>query len=312
MSDRSEKALLSLVIPLYREASHFAESLKEIIAVLKDIPIRYELVLIDDGSPDNTWEVIEQQCALFAEVKAARLSRNFGKEAALAAGLEHARGDAVIVMDGDLQHPPTLIPEMVASWRQGADVVEAVKRARAKESIFTRINSRAFYAIFSRLTGFDLRGASDYKLMDRRVVEAWRAMGERNLFFRGMNAWLGFERAQIRYDVDERAGGESGWSTMQLMRLAVTAVASFSSAPLYLLIGTGLGFAAFAVILGAQTLFRKLSGTAVDGFTTIILLLLILGCALMLGMGLIGVYVARIYEEVKRRPRYVIAQWNAE
>lgn len=304
--------MLSLVIPLYREASHFAESLKEIIAVLQGIPVRYELVLIDDGSPDSTWDVIEQQCALFSEVKAARLSRNFGKEAALAAGLEHARGDAVIVMDGDLQHPPTLIPEMVARWREGADVVEAVKRVRSKESTFTRFNSWAFYAIFSRLTGFDLRGASDYKLMDRRVVDAWRAMGERNLFFRGMNAWLGFERVQIQYDVDERAGGESGWSTMQLLRLAVTAVASFSSAPLYLLIGTGLGFAAFAAILGAQTLFRKLSGTAVDGFTTIILLLLILGCALMLGMGLIGVYVARIYEEVKRRPRYIIAEWAAE
>ncbi|WP_321798526.1 glycosyltransferase family 2 protein [Caballeronia sp. J97] len=310
MRARDSAALLSLVIPLYREASHFAESLKEIVRILDGLAMPYELVLIDDGSPDNTWEVIEAQCAEFAQVKAARLSRNFGKEAALAAGIEHARGDAVIVMDGDLQHPPSLIPEMVAQWRNGADVVEAVKRQRAKESLFARINSRAFYTIFSKLTGLDLHGASDFKLMDKRVVDAWRAMDERNLFFRGMNAWLGFERQQILYDVDERAGGQSGWSTLQLLRLAVTAVASFSSAPLYLLIGTGLGFFVFAVILGLQTLFRKLTGSAVDGFTTIILLLLILGCALMLGMGLIGIYVARIYEEVKRRPRYVIAEWT--
>ncbi len=311
MHKGDDQSLLSLVIPLYREASHFAESIKEIIAILDGISMRYELVLIDDGSPDNTWEVIQQQCAQFPQIKAARLSRNFGKEAALAAGLEHVSGDAVVVMDGDLQHPPRLIPQMVEQWREGAEVVEAVKRSRATESASARLSSRMFYVMFSRLTGFDLHGASDYKLMDRRVVDAWRGMGERNLFFRGMNAWLGFRRVQIQYDVDERAGGESGWSKLQLIRLAMTAFASFSSAPLYLLIGAGFAFAILAVILGAQTLFHKLTGNAVDGFTTVILLLLILGCVSMLGMGLIGIYVARIYEEVKQRPRYVIAEWKA-
>lgn len=309
MQERSDGALVSLVVPLYREAEHFSETLQEILRTLGGTTTHYEVVLIDDGSPDDTWEVVETLCSQFPKVRAARLSRNFGKEAALAAGLEHARGDAVIVMDGDMQHPPVLISEMISLWRKGADVVEAVKRQRAKESFVMRCCSEVFYAIFSKLTDFDLRGASDYKLMDRRVVDAWRAMGERNLFFRGMNAWLGFQRKQILYDVDERVGGRSSWSMLQLARLAVVAVASFSAAPLYLLMGGGFVFFAFAVVLGLQTLFRKLSGSAVDGFTTIILLLLIVGCALMLGLGVIGFYVARIYEEVKGRPRYVIAEW---
>lgn len=309
MANPGEKPLLSLVIPLYREASHFASSLREIVAVLESVPVDYEIILIDDGSPDGTWSVIQEQCNEFPQIKAARLSRNFGKEAALAAGLEHVTGDAIVVMDGDLQHPPTLIREMLKRWQEGAEVVEAIKQQRAKESVTGRLASRLFYSVFSRLTGFDLRGASDFKLMDRKVISAWQKMGERNLFFRGMNAWLGFRRVQVQYNVDERAGGETGWSVVQLVRLAVTAVASFSSIPLYLLIFCGFGFAAFALVLGVQTLVRKFDGYAVDGFTTVILLLLIIGSGVMFGLGLIGIYIARIFEEVKQRPRYIIAEW---
>ncbi|WP_315809182.1 glycosyltransferase family 2 protein [Pseudomonas sp. C9-3] len=309
MANPSEKPLLSLVIPLYREASHFASSLREIVAVLESIPVDFEIVLVDDGSPDETWSVIQQQCIEFPQVKAARLSRNFGKEAALAAGLEHVSGDAVVVMDGDLQHPPSLIVEMLKHWQEGAEVIEAVKQQRAKESLAGRLSSRLFYSVFSRLTGFDLRGASDFKLMDRKVINAWRRMGERNLFFRGMNAWLGFKRVQVQYNVDDRVDGQSGWSVIQLVRLAVTAVASFSSIPLYFLIFAGFGFSVFALVLGVQTLIRKIDGYAIDGFTTVILLLLIIGSGMMFGLGLIGIYIARIYEEVKKRPRYIIAEW---
>jgi polyisoprenyl-phosphate glycosyltransferase len=299
---------LSIVIPLYREGAHLDSTLDEITAVVDSLDVRCELVLVDDGSPDDTWRVIESRCRASARFRGLRLSRNFGKEAALAAGLEQARGRAIIVMDGDLQHPPAVVPEMLRRWREGADVVEAVKQHRGAARTGGGVQARAFNTLFSLLTGFDLQGATDFKLMDRRVVDAWRTMSERNLFFRGMNAWLGFRRVRIPFDVEQRAEGRSQWSLWQLARLAETAVTSFSSAPLYLIVAAGLTFAIVAVVLGAQTIYLKLTGQAVDGFTTVILLLLIIGSVLMVGMGLVGIYLARIYEEVKRRPRYVIAE----
>lgn len=300
--------MLSIVIPLYREGMHLVATLKETLASLDTLDMAYELILVDDGSPDNTWQVIADQSQLFPTIKGIRLSRNFGKEAALAAGLEQATGDAIVVMDGDLQHPPTLIHTMVQQWKDGAEVVEAVKQNRGAESLYSKIRAKIFYAIFTRLAGYDLRGASDFKLMDRRVLDAWRGMGERNLFFRGMNAWLGFRRVQIPFDVPDRTGGESNWPVLQLVRLAMTAVTSFSSAPLQLITFTGAGFAVFAIVLGTQTLYQKIAGHAVDGFTTVILLLLVIGGAVMLGLGIIGTYIARIYEEVKGRPRYIVAE----
>ena len=300
--------MLSIVIPLYREGMHLVATLKETLASLDTLDMAYELILVDDGSPDNTWGVIADQSQRFPAIKGIRLSRNFGKEAALAAGLEQATGDAIVVMDGDLQHPPTLIHTMVQQWKDGAEVVEAVKQHRGTESPYSKIRAKIFYAMFTRFAGYDLRGASDFKLMDRRVLDAWRRMGERNLFFRGMNAWLGFRRVQIPFDVPDRTGGESNWSVLQLGRLAMTAVTSFSSAPLQLITFTGAGFAVFAIVLGTQTLYQKIAGHAVDGFTTVILLLLVIGGAIMLGLGIIGTYIARIYEEVKGRPRYIVAE----
>ncbi|MEH6462207.1 glycosyltransferase family 2 protein [Chitinimonas sp. JJ19] len=299
---------LSVVIPLYREGVHLGDTVKEISQVLEGLETRYELILVDDGSPDDTWQAILTQAKHNPAIKGLRLSRNFGKEAALAAGLEQASGKAIVVMDGDLQHPPTLIPTMLQCWRDGAEVVEAVKQHRGKESLRNRIQAQVFYRTFALLAGYDLRGASDFKLIDRRVLEAWRHMGERNLFFRGMSAWLGFRRVQLPFDVPERAGGQSTWSVLQLTRLAMTAVTSFSSAPLHLITLAGMGFMLFSLILGMQTIYLKLAGKAVDGFTTVILLLLIIGGAVMLGLGIIGTYVARIYEEVKGRPRYIIAE----
>ncbi len=287
---------------------HLSVTIEEIIGVLKSLVESFEIVLVDDGSPDDTWGAILEQKKRFDQIQGIRLSRNFGKEAALAAGLEYARGSAILVMDGDLQHPPALIPDMLKLWRSGADVVEAVKRSRGKENFISRLRSQMFYGLFTRLTGVDLHGASDFKLMDRRVLNAWLRLYERNLFFRGMNAWLGFRRVQIPFDVAERAGGQTGWSSIKLLKLAMTAVTSFSSAPLYLMILVAVVFAALALPLGLQTLFLKIRGHAVDGFTTVILLILILGSMVMFGIGLVGVYVARIYEEVKGRPRYVIAE----
>jgi len=299
---------LSVVIPLYRESRHLGDTLWKIIRILDDLGIKYEVILVDDGSPDETWQAILTLCKRYSTVYGIRLSRNFGKEAAIAAGLECAGGRAVILMDGDLQHPPAMIPEMVEHWRAGADVVEAVKRLRGEESWSSRIRAKIFNTIFAYLSGYDLRGASDFKLMDHRVLHAWRSMGERNLFFRGMSAWLGFKRVQIQFDVQERIDGKSNWTLVQLVRLTITAITSFSSAPLHLVTLTGIVFTCFAIILGIQTLYLKFSGNAIDGFTTVILLLLVIGAVVMLGLGIIGTYIARIYEKVKARPRFIVAE----
>lgn len=300
---------ISIVIPLYREAPHLPLLLREIQRAVAFVDEPVEVILVDDGSPDNTWAVIREETSRYPMLRAVRLSRNFGKESALCAGLEIARGEAVIVMDGDLQHPPRLIPEMIKLWREsGADVIEAVKESRGRESLAGKMGASLFYAMLRILSGYDLRGASDFKLLDRKVVAAWLKMGERNLFFRGMTAWLGFKRMQIPFVVPERAGGQSGWSAFRLVRLAMTGVSAFSSLPLHFVTVSGGIFLIFSFGLGAQTLYLKATGRAVSGFATVILLLLFIGSLLMISLGIMGEYIARIYEEVKNRPRYVIAE----
>ncbi len=305
----NKKEFLSVVMPVYREASHIGTVLTAVRDALAEINISFEFVLVDDGSPDETWLVLNEQAKTFPMLRAARLSRNFGKELALCAGLEMARGDAVVVMDSDGQHPPSLLPEMVRTWREtNVDIVEARKITRGKETFFSKITAGLFYLIWNKLSGFELKGASDYKLLNRRAVNAYLQMGERNVFFRGMTAWLGFSRAQIPFEVAGRVGGQSGWSILRLLGLALTAITAFSALPLQIITFTGVFFLLFAVVLGAQTLFVMLTGNAVSGFTTVILLQLIIGSLLMISLGIIGEYLARIYEEVKRRPRYVVAQ----
>jgi len=305
----NKKEFLSIVMPVYREGSHIGTVLAAVRDALAEVNVSFEFVLIDDGSPDETWLVLNEQAKIFPMLRAARLSRNFGKELALCAGLEIARGDAVVVMDSDGQHPPSLLPEMVRTWREtDVDIVEATKITRGKETFFSKFSAGLFYLIWNKLSGFELKGASDYKLLNRRAVNAYLQMGERNVFFRGMTAWLGFSRAQIPFEVVGRVGGHSGWSILRLLGLALTAIMAFSVLPLQIITFAGVFFLLFAVVLGAQTLFVMLTGNAVSGFTTVILLLLIIGSLLMISLGIIGEYLARIYEEVKGRPRYVVAQ----
>lgn len=299
----------SVVIPVYNEGTHFQHSLAVISATVATLHEPYEIVVVDDGSTDNTWPLLEAEARRFPWLRSVRLSRNFGKESALCAGLDLARGRAIIVMDGDLQHPPYLIPEMVRVWREtGVDIVEVVKeQRRKKEGVVSKLGAALFYTLFTRLSGFDLVGATDYKLLDRRVIDAWRRMGEHAPFFRGMISWLGFTRARVSFSVPERVGGTSKWSIFQQIRLALNGVVAFSSLALHLVTLVGVLFFLLALLLSGQTLFYKLSGQAVDGFTTVILLLLIIGSALMLSLGLIGEYIAKIYDEVKGRPRYVVS-----
>ena len=299
--------LISIVIPLYKEAENLRPLLTAVTTALNSTGFASEVILVDDGSPDETWKIIAEEAKTITTLRGVRLSRNFGKELALCAGLERARGDAVIVMDGDRQHPPELLPEMVRLWQtSGADIVEAVKTTRGPESLSGKLGALLFYIVLNKLSGFDLRGASDFKLMNRKAINAWLEMQERNVFFRGMTAWLGFITVRIPFEVARRAAGKSSWSYLKRLRLAVTGLTAFSSFPLQLITLAGALFFIFAVVLGAQTLYLKLAGRAVSGFATVILLELIIGSSLMISLGIVGEYLARIYEEVKGRPRYVV------
>jgi glycosyltransferase involved in cell wall biosynthesis len=310
MDDVSPTAsLISVVIPLYNEGSHLKELLADLKAAFQEIGCRFEVVLIDDGSVDDTWDRIKEQARAIPSLRALRLTRNFGKELALCAGLERARGEAIIVMDGDGQHPPSLLPVMIETWRtSGADVIEAVKRRRGRESLASKFGALTFYVILNKLSGFELKGASDFKLIDRRVVDTWLAMRERNVFFRGMTAWMGFNAVQIPFDVPARRIGKSHWSYLRRAKLALIGITTFSSFPLHFVTFAGVIFFIFAVGLGIQTLYLKLAGRAFTGFATVILLELIIGSLLMISLGIIGEYLARIYEEVKGRPRYIVTE----
>src|SRR5215470_227461 len=301
--------LISVVIPLYNEGSHLRELLSDLKTALREVGLRFEVVLVDDGSPDDTWEKIKDEARMWPDLRAIRLSRNFGKELALCAGLECAGGNAVIVMDGDGQHPPSLLPLLIEKWRSsGADIVEALKRKRGHESLASKFGALTFYVILNKLSGFELKGASDFKLIDRRVVHTWLTMRERNVFFRGMTAWMGFRTIQIPFEVGPRRAGKSGWSYLRRAKLALIGITTFSSFPLHLVTFAGVIFFVFAVGLGIQTLYLKLAGRAFTGFATVILLELIIGSLLMVSLGIIGEYLARIYEEVKGRPRYIVTE----
>lgn len=301
------RELLSILMPLYCEGSNIRAVLRELRQELSRIDISYEIVLVDDGSPDDTWNVVSDEATKSPAIRAIKLSRNFGKESALCAGLELTRGDAVIVMDGDGQHPPALISEMVRVWRETqADIVEGKKITRGKESAVNKVSAALFYSIWNQLSGFELRGASDFKLLSRETVAALLQMEERNVFFRGMTAWLGFRREQVPFEVAKRVGGKSGWSFLRRLKLALTGISSFSTLPLQLITFAGVLFLIFALVVGVQTAVVVLLGHAVSGFATVILLLLIIGSLLMISLGIIGEYLARIYDEVKRRPRYLI------
>jgi glycosyltransferase involved in cell wall biosynthesis len=299
--------LISVVVPLYQEAASLAAFLRNVAGQLAATQCRGELIAVDDGSHDDTWKIIVEEAANLPNLRGLRLSRNFGKELALCAGLEHARGDAVIVMDGDGQHPPELLPEMVRLWRTtGADIVEAVKTKRGPESFSGRMGAVLFYFVLNKLAGVNLKGVSDFKLMNRKAVDAWAQMQERNVFFRGMTAWLGFKHVKVPFEVPQRAGGSSGWSFPTRLKLALTGISAFSSLPLQFVTMAGLLFFLFSILFGLYTLVLQLAGRSVSGFATVILLLLIIGSLLMLSLGIIGEYLARIYEEVKGRPRYVV------
>jgi dolichol-phosphate mannosyltransferase len=297
---------VSVVLPVYDEEESIGPTVAAVRAQLLLTGATFEVVAVDDGSRDATLMRLEQLAQGDSSIQVVRLSRNFGKESALAAGLDAARGRAVIVMDADLQHPPEVIPRMVALWREGHDVVSAVKESRSGEGLVYRGLAALFNALMGSAAGESFRGASDFKLLDRQVIEALARCPERSRFFRGLVTWVGFRTAEVPFSVQPRAAGRTKWSVWGLVRYSIRNLVAFSALPLKLVATSGFVTLVFAAGLAVQTLWRYLAGRAVSGFTTVILLQLILGGLLLTSVGIIAVYVAEIYDEVKRRPVFVV------
>lgn len=303
------KKLLSIIIPSFNEEVMIEQTAKTISSILQKENIEFELIFVDDGSKDDTWRKILQVSELDSRCHGIHFSRNFGKEAAISAGLDYMKGDAAVIIDCDLQHPPEKIVDMYKLWNEdGYDVVEAVKRTRGDESFLHRCFANLFYKMISASTGIDMMRSSDYKLLDRSVVDVLRQMKEIHSFFRAQSFWIGGKATQIEFDVAERTAGASKWSMLSLVKYAVSNVTSFSAAPLYLVTIMGVIFMLIAIIFGGIALVQKFMGIALTGFTTVILLLLIANSFLMISLGIIGYYMGKMYDEIKKRPRYIVSK----
>ena len=305
-------SLLSVIIPSYNEEANIALTARRVAQVLEGAGIAYECVFIDDGSKDNTFRLIEEASHENPRVRGVSFSRNFGKEAAIFAGLSEARGDCCVLLDCDMQFPPECVPQMYELWRQGYEVVEGKKASRGKESLFYKCSAGLFYKLISKCTRVDMKSSSDFKLLDRKVVDVLTALPEKDTFFRALSFWAGFRTATVEFEVAQRQAGTSKWSVRGLMKYAVQNITSFTTVPLQLVTLIGIILLLVSAILGIQTLVRFLLGRAVEGFTTVILLLLIIGGGIMISLGIIGHYIARIYDEVKGRPKYIIAHRTDE
>ena len=298
---------LSIIVPAYNEEKSINKTAEVISGLMVNAGIDYELLLINDGSKDNTWLEIMWQAESNKNIKGVSFSRNFGKEAAIFAGLDNCIGNCAVVIDCDLQHPPEKIVEMYKLWEEGYEVVEGVKNSRGNESAIHKFVVGIFYKIMSNITNIDMKKASDFKLMDRKVIETLKSMPERNTFFRALSSWCGFKSTKLFFDVREREEGESKWSTKSLVKYALNNITSFSVLPMQIVTFFGAFFFLFAVILGIQSIVYKIIGKALEGFTTVICIELLVGSICMINMGIMGVYIAKMYEEIKGRPRYIAA-----
>lgn len=306
------KKQLSVVLPACNEGGMIFKAAQTLHEILTSEKIPYQIVFVDDGSKDETWNNIvkcqQEYTDENAIVSGVHFSRNFGKESAMMAGLQYATGDCCVVMDCDLQHPPIKVVEMYRLWEQGYEVVEGVKADRGKESKLHALCAGTFYNLMSKATGIDMKRASDFKLLDRKAVLVLVNMKERNAFFRALSSWVGFRTTNVEFCVEERTEGVSKWSTWSLIKYAITNVTSFSTAPMQLVTILGAILFAISFIFGSVALIQKFMGIAADGFTTVILLLLLTNSIIMVSIGIIGYYIAQIYEEIKERPRFIVSE----
>ena len=300
--------MISIVVPTYNEENvikKFVPCIKKVFCKIKE---DYEILFINDGSKDKTWEEIITLSKEDTHIKGICLSRNFGKDSAIMAGLTESLGDCCIVLDCDLQHPPEKILEMYKLWKQGYEIVEARKNTRGNEPYFRKIFTVLFNKAIKLMAKIDIDQASDFKLMDRKVVNVIINMPEKNIFFRALSSWVGFKTTIIHFDVKERIAGKSKWTTFSLIKYAFSNISSFSALPMQIVTILGIITFLISIIIGTISLIQKLCGQALEGFTTIILLQLFSSSIIMISLGIIGYYISKIYEEIKARPRYIISE----
>jgi dolichol-phosphate mannosyltransferase len=308
MLERAEREpeLLSVVAPLYDEEETVRDFHRRLSAALAELP--HEIVLVDDGSRDGTPDLLREVAAEDPRVRIITLSRNFGHQAALTAGLDHARGDVVVMIDADLQDPPELIPRMVEHWAGGSDVVYAVRRERLGESRAKLATARWFYRLFGKLAQIEFeQNAGDFRLLDRAAWEALGSMRERSRFLRGMTVWVGFNQTAIEYERDPRFAGRTKWSVRRQLRFSFDALTSFSNVPLQIATLLGFVFSLIAFLGIPIALAMKFAGLYVSGIASVLLAVLLLGGVQLIAIGIIGEYLGRVYDEVKRRPLYVVS-----
>ncbi len=302
------KKTVTIISPAYNEQDSIVNFLSGIDKVAVQLENQFDIhvAVLNDGSSDSTSATANNYCAQYFDFTICNFTRNFGKEAAIVAGIERYRSDAYIIMDTDLQHPPELIPEMLALWQQGYKVIESVKTHRGKESLVYKLFSKLFYKSLHTLSSLQLENHSDFKLLDNEVAEVIRQLPERHRFFRGIVEWLGYPSKKIPFQVPNRKNDSSSWSIWQLTKYSINNLSSFTSAPLHLVTLIGVLMLTVSSVLGSIALYQWAVGVAVTGFTTVILLLLFIGSVLMVSLGLIGLYLSRIYDEIKARPLYLI------
>ncbi len=298
--------MISVIIPAFNEEDMIKTAYDEIRQVILSLNTDYEFIFVDDGSTDKTFDEVKEISLSDPRVHCVSFSRNFGKESAIFAGLKEAKGNCCVVMDCDLQHPADVIPEMYRLWKEGFEIVEGVKKDRGKESIIYRLMSKIFYSVISRCSNIDLKDASDFVLLDRMVIDSMLSFPEAAPFFRGLSRWVGFRSVKVPFEVSERRFGKSKWSTTGLIKYAIHNITIFSADPLQLVTVMGVIFIIASIFLGGEALYRYFTQTALGGFTTVIGLILLTGGIIMISLGIIGLYISKIYDEVKDRPRYII------
>lgn len=305
-----ELPTFSVVLPVHNEAGTLDELYQRLKAAMEGLGEPFELIFVDDGSFDESSQVLKGIRGRDARVKLVALSRNFGHQAAITAGLDMARGDATIVMDSDLQHPPEVVPQLVARWREGFEVVNAIRADRRGETVFKRLTARMFYWLLCRLSHTDMSpNVGDFRLIDRKALDAFKSMRESTRYLRGMFSWVGFRQTAIPYEYHDRHAGQPKYNLRRMLTLAINGLVSFSNAPLELALHVGFVVAALSFLAGIGDLIAKImSVDTVPGWLSIAITVSFLGGMQLLILGVMGIYMSRMYEEVKKRPLYIVRE----
>ncbi|WP_027385346.1 glycosyltransferase family 2 protein [Chryseobacterium gregarium] len=305
---------ISIVIPAHNEEGNVAlvhEKIRQVFSGLNDYD--FEIIFVNDGSRDQTQQKLEELSKKYSEIKFIEFSRNFGHQPAVKAGMDHAHGNAVISMDGDLQHPPELIPDMITKWEEGNDIVFTVRKYPKEISWFKRKTSDFFYKILSKLSDVNLTkgGGSDFRLMDANAVEVMRSFNEDDLFLRGLTSWMGFKQAGIEFTANERLSGQSSYNLKKMVTFAFTGITAFSVKPLYIAAYLGFLFSGFSVVgYGIYVIHSFITETEISGWASLIMTIVFFGGLQLIILGIIGIYLGKIFKQVKERPNYIIKNKN--